>query len=190
MDKIKRILCVSILLAFIIQCKKSSPSQELPPITQDGKNTFGCKVNGQVWIPNIECNFFTDPCGSMQVSVVRAYPDSAVPLAIDFSFGNKTNGLTTYLSMISRFITGPPRSYFREQGVIFASLTILYISNGNDFYAATGNVLWGFAPGSSVIDGATVVQDTVYWGSGYAHFGPFFPFTGNNKFFAFTPNGT
>jgi len=42
----------------------------------------------------------------------------------------------------------------------------------------------------TVIDGATVVQDTVYWGSGYAHFGPFFPFTGNNKFFAFTPNGT
>lgn len=56
--------------------------------------------------------------------------------------------------------------------------------------AATGNVLWNFAPGSSVIAGATVVQDTVYWGSGYAHFGPFFPFTGNNKFYAFTPNGT
>jgi polyvinyl alcohol dehydrogenase (cytochrome) len=56
--------------------------------------------------------------------------------------------------------------------------------------ANTGNVLWGFAAGSSVIGGATVVQDTVYWGSGYAHFGPFFPFSGNNKFYAFTPNGT
>jgi len=56
--------------------------------------------------------------------------------------------------------------------------------------AATGDVLWGFAAGSSVIAGATVVQDTVYWGSGYAHFGPFFPFSGNNKFYAFTPNGT
>ena len=55
--------------------------------------------------------------------------------------------------------------------------------------AATGNVLWSYAPGSSVIAGATLVQNTVYWGSGYAHFGPFFPFTGNNKFFAFTPNG-
>jgi len=55
--------------------------------------------------------------------------------------------------------------------------------------ATTGNVLWSFAPGSSVIAGATLVQNTVYWGSGYAHFGPFFPFTGNNKFFAFTPNG-
>jgi polyvinyl alcohol dehydrogenase (cytochrome) len=56
--------------------------------------------------------------------------------------------------------------------------------------ASNGNILWGYAAGSSVIGGATIVQDTVYWGSGYSHFGPFYPFTGNNKFFAFTPNGT
>jgi polyvinyl alcohol dehydrogenase (cytochrome) len=54
--------------------------------------------------------------------------------------------------------------------------------------AATGNVLWGFAPGSSVVAGATLVQNTVYWGSGYAHL-PLPGFTGNNKFYAFTPNG-
>ena len=55
--------------------------------------------------------------------------------------------------------------------------------------ASNGQILWGFAAGSSVIGGATVVKDTVYWGSGYSHFGPFYPFTGNNKFFAFTQNG-
>jgi polyvinyl alcohol dehydrogenase (cytochrome) len=33
--------------------------------------------------------------------------------------------------------------------------------------------------------GATIVQETVYWGSGYAHFG--IPgYTGNNKFYAFS----
>jgi hypothetical protein len=26
----------------------------LPPITQEGKNTFGCKVNGEVWVPRVE----------------------------------------------------------------------------------------------------------------------------------------
>lgn len=26
----------------------------LPAITQEGKNTFGCKVNGEVWIPRVE----------------------------------------------------------------------------------------------------------------------------------------
>jgi polyvinyl alcohol dehydrogenase (cytochrome) len=56
--------------------------------------------------------------------------------------------------------------------------------------ATSGSILWSYAAGSSVIGGATIVQDTVYWGSGYSHFGPFYPFTGNNKLFAFTPNGT
>jgi polyvinyl alcohol dehydrogenase (cytochrome) len=54
--------------------------------------------------------------------------------------------------------------------------------------AATGNTLWSFAAGSSVNAGATIVNDTVYWGSGYAHLG--IPgYTGNNKFYAFTKNG-
>lgn len=54
--------------------------------------------------------------------------------------------------------------------------------------AATGNTLWSFAAGSSVIAGATVENNNVWWGSGYAHLG--IPgFTGNNKFYGFTPNG-
>lgn len=53
--------------------------------------------------------------------------------------------------------------------------------------AATGQILWSFAAGSSVNSGATVVDGTVFWGSGYAHLG--FPGqTGNNKFYAFKPS--
>jgi polyvinyl alcohol dehydrogenase (cytochrome) len=37
--------------------------------------------------------------------------------------------------------------------------------------AATGNVLWSFAAGSSVNAGATIVDGVVYWGSGYVHLG-------------------
>lgn len=54
--------------------------------------------------------------------------------------------------------------------------------------AATGNTLWSFAPGSSVNCGATIVDGTVYWGSGYTHL-PLPGFTGNNKFYAFTRSG-
>jgi len=54
--------------------------------------------------------------------------------------------------------------------------------------ARTGAVLWGYASGGSVIAGASIVGDTVYWGSGYTNLG--IPgFTGNNKFYAFSPNG-
>ena len=36
------------------QCKKNDPTPlaQLPPATQTGANTFGCLVNGQVWLPN------------------------------------------------------------------------------------------------------------------------------------------
>jgi polyvinyl alcohol dehydrogenase (cytochrome) len=54
--------------------------------------------------------------------------------------------------------------------------------------AATGNTLWSFAAGSSVNAGATIVNGTVFWGSGYAHLG--IPgYTPNNKFYAFSLNG-
>lgn len=50
--------------------------------------------------------------------------------------------------------------------------------------ASTGKTLWSFAAGSSVNAGATVVNGTVLWGSGYTHLGSFLG-TGNNKFYAF-----
>jgi polyvinyl alcohol dehydrogenase (cytochrome) len=54
--------------------------------------------------------------------------------------------------------------------------------------AATGKVIWQYASGGSVISGATIVGDMVYWGSGYLHL-PIPGFGGNNKFYAFSVNG-
>ena len=47
--------------------------------------------------------------------------------------------------------------------------------------AESGNILWRFASGGSVNSGATIVDGTVYWGSGYANING----TPNNKFYAF-----
>ena len=50
--------------------------------------------------------------------------------------------------------------------------------------AATGGVSASFASGASVNAGATIVDETVFWGSGYTHLG--IPgYTGSNKFYAF-----
>ena len=50
--------------------------------------------------------------------------------------------------------------------------------------AATGAILWSFASGASVNAGAAIVDETVFWGSGYTHLG--IPgYTGNNRFYAF-----
>lgn len=51
--------------------------------------------------------------------------------------------------------------------------------------AATGSTLWSCVAGSSVIAGATVAENNIFWGSGYGHLG--IPgFTGNNQFYAFS----
>jgi polyvinyl alcohol dehydrogenase (cytochrome) len=55
--------------------------------------------------------------------------------------------------------------------------------------ATNGKFLWNFPAGSSVNAGASIVKDTVYWGSGYSRFGPTIG-TGNNKFYAFTLSGS
>ncbi|HWD73920.1 MAG TPA: PQQ-binding-like beta-propeller repeat protein [Solirubrobacteraceae bacterium] len=64
--------------------------------------------------------------------------------------------------------------------------------NGPNMFAlnaATGQVLWSYNSGASVIGGASIVDGTVYWGSGYTHLGSFLPFTGNDKLYAFTLGG-
>ncbi len=54
--------------------------------------------------------------------------------------------------------------------------------------AATGKLLWKFNSGGSVIDGPSIVDGTVYWGSGYRR--QAIGGSGNNKLFAFSlPKG-
>lgn len=48
----KMILTAILLIALIFgACKKDSKTEELPPATQTGANTFGAMVNGQLWLP-------------------------------------------------------------------------------------------------------------------------------------------
>jgi len=52
----KHIIFLLLFLIFTaLKCKKGpdilEPSAQLPPITDSGANTFGCKVNGNVWLP-------------------------------------------------------------------------------------------------------------------------------------------
>jgi polyvinyl alcohol dehydrogenase (cytochrome) len=51
-------------------------------------------------------------------------------------------------------------------------------------HAVTGNVLWQFDSGGSVVDGPSIMNGTLFWGSGYSHIKPGIA---NNKVFAFAP---
>jgi len=45
---------VLIILLSILSCTKTEEIEKLPPMTTEGKNTFGCLVNGKAWIPKTE----------------------------------------------------------------------------------------------------------------------------------------
>jgi polyvinyl alcohol dehydrogenase (cytochrome) len=51
----------------------------------------------------------------------------------------------------------------------------------------SGKILWNFASGGSVIDGPSIVDSTLYWGSGYRNIPPGI---GNNKVYAFSLGGS
>jgi len=56
--------------------------------------------------------------------------------------------------------------------------------------ARTGQIKWRFQTGGSIASGPSIVNDTVYWGSGYSQFEnqtpPTISTSGNNKVFAFS----
>ncbi|MCW3074373.1 MAG: hypothetical protein JWP69_1442 [Flaviaesturariibacter sp.] len=45
------LIAVASLMLTSVSCKKDKDNDKLPPITQNGANTFGCLVNGKVWLP-------------------------------------------------------------------------------------------------------------------------------------------
>ncbi len=49
------------LLSMLTACQscKKQVEPDLPPETQNGANTFSCKVNGNVWLPNGRANQFS-----------------------------------------------------------------------------------------------------------------------------------
>jgi polyvinyl alcohol dehydrogenase (cytochrome) len=53
--------------------------------------------------------------------------------------------------------------------------------------SATGQILWSYASGGSCAAGASIVDGTVFWGSGYQLFAPLT--TNNNVFYAFSLGG-
>jgi len=51
------LLFFSSLLFLNMDCTEKPdpvPEPQLPPLTHEGKNTFGCLVNGELWLPDVD----------------------------------------------------------------------------------------------------------------------------------------
>jgi polyvinyl alcohol dehydrogenase (cytochrome) len=85
--------------------------------------------------------------------------------------------------------TADPTANTIDRGSVSVANGVMYAgSNSGQMYAldaTTGKILWHFASGGSVIDGPSIVDGTLYWGSGYRNIEG----TGNNKVFAFSLAG-
>jgi polyvinyl alcohol dehydrogenase (cytochrome) len=85
--------------------------------------------------------------------------------------------------------TADPTANTIDRGSVSVANGVMYAgSNSGQMYAldaATGNILWNFASGGTVLDGPSIADSTLYWGSGYRNIQG----TGNNKVFAFSLNG-
>src|SRR5258708_18551418 len=87
--------------------------------------------------------------------------------------------------------TGGPAVGHMDTGSVSVGNGVMYAgSYSGKMYALdtrTGRILWNFASGGTVIDGPSIVDGTLYWGSGYRNIPPGI---GNNKVYAFTLAGS
>jgi polyvinyl alcohol dehydrogenase (cytochrome) len=88
--------------------------------------------------------------------------------------------------------TADPTAGTIDTGSVSVANGVMYAGSiSGQMYAldtTTGKILWNFASGGSVIDGPSIVDGVVYWGSGYQGTPP--GATGNNKVYAFALAGS
>jgi polyvinyl alcohol dehydrogenase (cytochrome) len=112
-------------------------------------------------------------------------PSGAVATGGSWAALNPTTGRVLWQTATpgSSMALGPASA---ANGVVFAASMDVNPQNPTMFAldASTGNVLWSYVAGSSVIAAPAIAGDSVYWGSGYRHLGPLG--TGNNRMFAFS----
>ena len=104
------ILCYLLFFAGC-DCNKSgsNPVDVLPPITQTGANTFGCKINGHVWVPHFRCASFANPCGELRYTITPVNSINDLPIFFALIAGNDKqtqSSITITPRWIYSFITG------------------------------------------------------------------------------------
>ena len=99
------LLAVSILaLLFGTSCKKDNQCPQLPPITKTGACTFGCRVNGEVWLPGKKSNGTIDDIeggikGRWNLDGSR---DTISYDFLLFGYGKNNSSFQVYLSEINQ----------------------------------------------------------------------------------------
>jgi hypothetical protein len=106
----KKILTACLLLCFLAGCKKDV--KELPPATATGANTFGAKVNGELWVPQ---GFGSIPANDILESLLYSNGDLRIK-AQNFS----SSPTETEFYIFVKGVTAPG-TYLLNSNVIYPS---------------------------------------------------------------------
>jgi hypothetical protein len=111
-----------------LSCKKSYPPQPtLPPITQQGYNTFGCMVDGHLWLPNAKCNFFPNRCRAISVIVSPQNNGTRLPVSVRIIAMRISGGGSSSFVIQTKYPGNPSPPLIFGPGNIYDSLDIEYL---------------------------------------------------------------
>lgn len=135
----KTVLMILFAATLFTGCKKDKGEDQLPPATQIGANTFGCKINGRVFVP-------------------KGYDPNRIKPNPHIIYDYGLNGQPYLYIEVNRF-----KDYNGQQIISFGNL------NNLGYYSLSDNMsfscLWPNVIGSC----GTVAFDTTIqkWGGGY-----------------------
>jgi polyvinyl alcohol dehydrogenase (cytochrome) len=118
------------------------------------------------------------------ISNDKSMPYTLVPSGEQINWG-AWSALDTFTGKLI-WQAADPTSGATDQGAVSVANGLIYAGSSSGFMyaleAATGKVLWSFDSGGAVVDGPSIVDGVLYWGSGgYGRAG-----TPNNKLYAFS----
>lgn len=136
----KNIYFFSVVFVFLFctSCKKTSPSNVLPPITQTGANTFGCKINGQVWVPYDPC-MVTWWAGTAELAY-NIYPAYSTQLRFSLEAAKSENPYSGIFNIEPAFLRSDTTgSYIYGTGNVADSMAMTFLTDAGDYTAYYGN---------------------------------------------------
>lgn len=114
---------ILLLAAFLIPCcHKGKLPNVLPPVTQEGKNTIGFKINGKVWIPERNRVPFGNRCPEVYVKYSDEMDGGVGSLIISVS--RKENNNVAYLHI------GAIQNTILDTGQYFRKIMVDYSDGG------------------------------------------------------------
>ena len=110
-------------------CVKNVPKNILPPVTQEGKNTFGCRVNGVNWTPYFHCGFMSGGCRELGFYVYNVDSVNKLPLGFRLIVERRNSDNTFSDFSFETYGLSP----INQVGNIFDSLSIGYDKNEDHY---------------------------------------------------------